>query len=169
MLLRVKLPAADGEPQEILREKTPTHGVQVPPRLQRTGNRARILVVDDEPVIASTMRRALEGHDIYIVTSGRDALELCRGQAFDLVLCDLMMPDLTGMDLYEQLRRDAAGNEKRIIFMTGGAFTPRAKSFLAKIPNAWVEKPFDFDQIQTLVDQYIQSSRSTSDLVVTKS
>jgi two-component system, cell cycle sensor histidine kinase and response regulator CckA len=162
MVLRVKLPAADGEPNEVLREKAPITSVEVPPRLQRTGNRARILVVDDEPVIASTMRRALEGHDIYIVTSGRDALELCRGQAFDLVLCDLMMPDLTGMDLYEQLRRDAAGNEKRIIFMTGGAFTPRAKSFLAKIPNAWVEKPFDFDQIQSLVDQYIQSSRTTS-------
>jgi two-component system, cell cycle sensor histidine kinase and response regulator CckA len=165
MAMRVTLPAADGAPiQEVPREKTPVAGVAVPP-LSRPGpsaGRARILVVDDEPVIASTMRRALEGHDIYIVTSGRDALELCRGQAFDLVLCDLMMPDLTGMDLYEQLRRDAAGNEKRIIFMTGGAFTPRAKSFLAKIPNAWVEKPFDFDQIQSLVDEYIQATRSSS-------
>jgi signal transduction histidine kinase len=115
------------------------------------GNRARILVVDDEPVIASTMRRALEGHDIYIVTSGLDALELCRGEAFDLVLCDLMMPDFTGMDLYEALEKDGMGHEHRLIFMTGGAFTTRARKFLASVPNAWLKKPFDAEEIQMMV------------------
>lgn len=157
LVLTAIIPAADGEP---IVERP--HRVSTPVFEPRRANasRARILVVDDEPVIASTMRRALEGHDIYVVTSGRDALELCRGEAFDLVLCDLMLPDLTGMDLYEQLQHDALGNEKRIIFMTGGAFTARARSFLAKIPNAWVEKPFDFDQIQSLVDEYIHTSRA---------
>jgi PAS domain S-box-containing protein len=159
LILRATIPAADGEP--IAERPQKSLSQQIPPPTS-SASRARILVVDDEPVIASTMRRALEGHDIYVVTSGRDALELCRGQAFDLVLCDLMMPDLTGMDLYEQLLRDAAGNEKRIIFMTGGAFTARARSFLAKIPNAWVEKPFDFDQIQSLVDEYIHTTRSVT-------
>jgi two-component system cell cycle sensor histidine kinase/response regulator CckA len=58
--------------------------------------RGRILVVDDEPVIATMVRRVLDGHDVYLMTSGRDALELCRELEFDLILVDLLMPDLTG-------------------------------------------------------------------------
>lgn len=138
--------------------EAPTRGLRVVPvplePVVLGDRRARILVVDDEPVIAATMRRALEGHDLYVVTSGRDALELCRGMPFDLVLCDLMMPDLTGMDLYEELRRDAHGMEKQIVFMTGGAFTDRARRFLTQVP--WVGKPFDVDEIQAIVQRYFQ-------------
>jgi putative ABC transport system ATP-binding protein len=91
----VRLPPSAEAPVRELRE------VRASLEPARIGDRrARILVVDDEPVIAATMRRALEGHDLYVVTSGRDALELCRGMPFDLVLCDLMMPDLTGMKDY---------------------------------------------------------------------
>jgi PAS domain S-box-containing protein len=136
--------AADGDGAEDRAEQTPPVGV--------TG-RARILVVDDEPVIAATMRRALDAHDVYFVTSGRDALELCRGEAFDLVLCDLMLPDLTGMDLYEALREDRTGRERQIVFMTGGAFTPRARRFLASVPNPWLKKPFDAEDIQSIVQR----------------
>ncbi len=141
---RVLLPACEGLPSSEAKI-----AAEAPAKLS---GRARILVVDDEPVIAATMRRALEAHDMYVVTSGRDALELCRAMEFDLVLCDLMMPDLTGMDLYEELQRDEGGLEKRIIFMTGGAFTERARRFLGTVP--WVEKPFDADEIQAVVGRY---------------
>jgi signal transduction histidine kinase/CheY-like chemotaxis protein len=141
---RIWLPCADGKDEPPLKPKSPE--LPPPPPM-----RARILVVDDEAVIASTMRRALEGHDIYVVTSGRDALELCRGEEFDLVICDLMMPDLTGMDLYEELKKDGKGAERRIIFMTGGAFTQRARRFLASVPNSWLKKPFDVEEIQMIV------------------
>src|SRR5207244_13002216 len=106
---RIWLPAA--QPSLDPPQKPRTADLPLPP-----ASRARILVVDDEAVIAATMKRALEGHDVYVVTSGRDALELCRVEAFDLVICDLMIPDLTGMDLYEELRKDGKGVERRIIF-----------------------------------------------------
>ncbi|MCK6545036.1 response regulator [Myxococcota bacterium] len=147
----VRLPPSAEVP---VRERTEAPGPAAPVELG--DRRARILVVDDEPVIAATMRRALEGYDLYVVTSGRDALELCRGMPFDLVLCDLMMPDLTGMDLYEELRRDARGLEKQIVFMTGGAFTERARRFLAHVP--WVGKPFDVDELQALVQRCFHRS-----------
>lgn len=120
---------------------------------------ARILVVDDEPVIAATIRRALEPYDVYIVTSGRDALELCRGQHFDLVLCDLMMPDLTGMDLYEALSHDGDGVEQRIIFMTGGAFTERAQRFARGVPS--IDKPFGVDELLMVVHKYFGRPQKT--------
>lgn len=146
--LLVRLPAARG-------------AAQVQGRLEEGGGstakesgRARILVVDDEPVIAALVSESLDPHDVYIVTSGRDALEMCRNESFDLVLCDLMMPDLTGMDLYEQLRIDQSGCEKRIIFMTGGAFTQRAKKFLSCVPNPCVSKPFSVEEIRSVVERY---------------
>lgn len=122
--------------------------------------RARILVVDDEPVIAATMKRALDGHDVYIATSGRDALELCRGQSFDLLLCDLMMPDFSGADLFEALERELPGSEQRMIFMTAGAFTVRARRFLSRVSNPWLKKPFEAGEIQAIVKRYLLQKRN---------
>lgn len=122
------------------------------PPLNGGDRRVRVLVVDDEPLITTSLRRALRGHEVTVAMSGREALDvLARDGSFDLVLCDLMMPDLTGMDLYEELRRTHPGAEDRIVFMTGGAFTPKAREFLARVPNAHLAKPFDLPAIRDLV------------------
>jgi PAS domain S-box-containing protein len=122
--------------------------------------RARVLVVDDEEPLGRLIRTILSAHEVTIATSGRDALaRLERADAYDLVLCDLMMPDLTGMDLYETVQKAHPKLSQRIIFMTGGAFTPRAVAFLERIREAGlpcVEKPFRVDDLVTLVDERLR-------------
>ncbi|MCG8555956.1 MAG: response regulator [Proteobacteria bacterium] len=113
---------------------------------------ARILIVDDEVGVAKALQRALRDHHVTIALSGREAIRRLReGPAYDLVFCDLMMPDLSGMDLYENTRKSSPGLERRMIFMTGGAFTNRARIFLETVPNPWFEKPFDIHEVRDLV------------------
>jgi CheY-like chemotaxis protein len=69
------------------------------------------------------------------------------------------MPDVTGMDLYESLRADQGGVEQRIVFMTAGAFTPRARRFLAEVPNPHLEKPFDVDDLERAVQRALRAKR----------
>lgn len=145
-VFRVVLPRAVGD----VSPPAPSPATPTPVGPTRRG---RILVVDDEPVIASFVRRVLEGHEVYSMTSGRDALELCRELAFDVILCDLMMPDVTGMELYERLREDVPGAEQRVVFMTAGAFTRRAGEFLATVTNPVLEKPFEVDELVATVER----------------
>ncbi|HEX3867782.1 MAG TPA: response regulator [Gemmatimonadaceae bacterium] len=114
--------------------------------------RGRILVVDDEQMLIGAVRRMLSDHDVHSVTSPRDAIHRIEaGERFDVILCDLMMPEMTGMDLHAELSRVAPEQAERMIFMTGGAFTIRSRDFLDRVPNARVEKPFDASAIRALV------------------
>jgi CheY-like chemotaxis protein len=107
--------------------------------------RARILLVDDDEALARAFRDDLQlEHDVRVVTSGREALDvLLAGERFDLILCDLMMRSMSGMALYHELRSRSPGLEQQLLFMTGGAFTPRAREFLASVSNPCFEKPFE--------------------------
>jgi signal transduction histidine kinase/CheY-like chemotaxis protein len=115
--------------------------------------RARLLVVDDEPAVGNAIRRALAAeHDVLAVTSGKAALALLeKGEKFDAILCDLMMPEMSGMDLHEALGRVAPRLAQGMIVMTGGAFTGRAQQFLDRVPNQRVEKPFDLQSLRAVV------------------
>jgi PAS domain S-box-containing protein len=113
----------------------------------------RILVVDDEALVGRAVTRVLSGqHEVIACTSARAALEdVARGEQFDLVLCDLMMPDMTGMELHARLGEVAPALAERTVFLTGGAFTATAREFLARVRNARIEKPFEPDQLRALV------------------
>ena len=117
-----------------------------------SGRRARVLVVDDEVPIANTLRELLSlEHDVVAVTSGREALDVVHRSAdFDVILCDLMMPGMSGIDLYQKLREARPGLEQRIVFMTGGAFTARAAEFLASVDNRRIEKPFSLKVVERI-------------------
>jgi len=119
----------------------------------RPGPRARVLVIDDEVPIANTMRELLGArHDVTATTSVRDALAAVEsGRDFDVIFCDLMMPGMSGIELYEELREGHPGLADRIVFMTGGAFTKRAAEFLATTENKRVEKPFSLGLIERIV------------------
>ena len=91
-------------------------------------------------------------HDVTTSTSGSEALALVRaGQRFDLILFDLMMPSVTGMDVYDALSRLVPDQAARMVFLTGGAFTPRAEQFLAEIGDRLLDKPFDVGQLRAAV------------------
>jgi CheY-like chemotaxis protein len=121
--------------------------------------RGRVLVVDDEPALAAALARVLSlEHDVVTETSAQRALALLvGGERFDLVLCDLMMPEMTGMDLYDEVSRVAPGLAETLVFMTGGAFTSRAREFLDQVPNARLEKPIDFGALRALIHGMLES------------
>jgi PAS domain S-box-containing protein len=115
--------------------------------------RARVLVVDDEVPIANTLRDLLgANHDVTAATNVADALGAIRdGGDFDVVFCDLMMPGKSGIELYEELLGREPSVAKRVVFMTGGAFTARAADFLGGVSNRRIEKPFSIGLIERIV------------------
>jgi CheY-like chemotaxis protein/anti-sigma regulatory factor (Ser/Thr protein kinase) len=122
---------------------------------ERVNNRARILIIDDEPLLGQTLRFAFQDkHDVEVASSGREALErLATDSAFDLVLCDLMMPDVSGEHVYRAVSEHTPGLLPRFVFMTGGAFTERAQEFLAHFAGRQLEKPFNIDEVELLLSE----------------
>ncbi|HEY8040055.1 MAG TPA: ATP-binding protein [Polyangiaceae bacterium] len=114
-------------------------------RSLRPAVRGRVLVVDDEPMMARAVQRLLASeHEITTTDDPVAAVELVRsGMRFDAILCDLMMPTMSGMDVYEAIVAVDAEQARRMVFMTGGAFTPRAAQFLESVENTRIEKPLD--------------------------
>jgi PAS domain S-box-containing protein len=119
----------------------------------RTLTRRRVLVVDDERLVGEAIARALsEENDVEVVTEARQALaRIAKGDPYDIVLCDLMMPVMTGMDLYAEVVRAAPKLVGRLVFMTGGAFTPRARAFLESVNNPCLEKPLDTSKLRSII------------------
>ena len=118
---------------------------------------ATVLVVDDEPAVGMAVRRVLRGHDVTIVNSARRALDLvATGKEFDVVLSDLMMPEMSGMELYEELARAHPKIASRVVFVTGGAFTPEAHAFLDRVGNERMDKPFEVKRLRELVERFVR-------------
>jgi nitrogen-specific signal transduction histidine kinase len=137
--MRVLLPAAP-----------PGTEVAVSPRAvgtaaARAARRGRVLVVDDEPAVGLTVRRLLASeHDVELRTRAEDALEaIRRGERFDAILCDLMMPGMKGWELHAALEQVAPDQARRMVVLTGGAFTEGAREFLERVPLPRIDKPFD--------------------------
>jgi len=102
--------------------------------------------------VLRSIQRALGGHDVTVAECGRDALTRLESDAgFDVILCDLMMDDMTGMDLHARLRARSAELAGRIVFMTGGVFTDGARDFLAGVSNVCIEKPFDVVALRAMI------------------
>lgn len=131
-------------------EQIPTH--EEPPATAPTAVRSRVIVVDDEPLVGRSIRRALRNHDVEIYSKGQQAIERLRSDdAFDLVFLDLMMPDVSGVDVYRQITERRPDLARRFVFMTGGAFTAEARDFLERHEVECLEKPFELGQIREMV------------------
>jgi PAS domain S-box-containing protein len=143
-MFRVALPASDAEPV-------------VDPAPPRDRGRGRILIIDDEPELLRSLDALIgDSHEVVTASSGRQALELLRSdRGFDLILTDLMMADVTGMELFEAVRADYPGLEQQFVFMTGGAFTTGSRKLLASVPNRCLEKPFDADELLRTVGELV--------------
>lgn len=117
----------------------------------------RILVVDDEPYILASIRRALRHYDVVIAEGGRDAIRVIESDpAFDLVLCDLVMGTVSGMDVHRWIRANRPGSSDRVIFMTAGAFTSEVREFLAVVHNPVLHKPFDTKTLRWMIAQALR-------------
>jgi PAS domain S-box-containing protein len=110
----------------------------------RDGRRLKILVVDDEPLLVRTLARMLAPHATVTTETAPDrALELVLGDSeFDVVVCDLMMPGLGGVDLHERVAREKPGLAARFLFITGGTTTDRTHEYLERTRATCLSKPF---------------------------
>jgi signal transduction histidine kinase len=141
----VRLPAYQGE--QSVRTKVAA------PIVTPAASRARVLVVDDEPMVLRAFALSLEA-DFDVLTAGAAAEareHISRNGPFDAVVCDLMMPGESGSEFYGWLCAAHPELARRTIFVTGGAFTPRAQALIASVPNAVLEKPFDFQRLRGLI------------------
>ena len=115
--------------------------------------RAHILVIDDDHLITTTVERMLgREHDVVVVSDPHEARRrVASGERYDVLLCDLMMPTGTGMDLHAELVHIAPDQAHNMVFMTGGAFTSRAREFLDEVPNPRMEKPFSIRNLRAMI------------------
>lgn len=120
--------------------------------------RRRILIIDDHRALGVSLQMLFqEEHDVDVVTCSEDALtRLAAGEEFDLVLCDVMMPGMTGMELFRAVEKRAPEMAPRFVFMTGGAVRPDARAFLAHTENQVLEKPFPPEALQRVLSAIAQ-------------
>jgi CheY-like chemotaxis protein len=109
--------------------------------------------VDDDVMLGAIIERVLiRDYDVTLVANGKDALELVlAGGRFNAIVCDLMMPQMTGMELFGELARTRPNLCARMGFITGGAFTVEARTFLDQVPNRCLNKPFAPETLRALV------------------
>lgn len=153
-LFRVVLPPAEGTAPKPRAFPVPARPHAIPAR------RGRVLVVDDDATVARAVHRMLEvQHDVTSVVGGRAALELFdAGHSYDLILCDLMMPDVNGMDVYAYLQARTPHPSASLVFITGGAFTMTAERFLAGCGCIVLNKPVMPEELCDFVQEFLARS-----------
>ncbi|HSN98324.1 MAG TPA: ATP-binding protein, partial [Candidatus Nanopelagicales bacterium] len=134
-----------------------------PPRLagRLSGNRVRVMIVDDEPALVRSLEIILGRHfHVVVAASSTAALHLLQRLEVDVILCDLMMAGMTGMELSETLGAVRPELQSRMVFMTGGAYTDEAHAFLANAQHRCLQKPFSERDVLGVVSQVAAGPRS---------
>jgi PAS domain S-box-containing protein len=144
---RVKLPATEGASDD--RPATPA----VLGRLRR----GRLLIVDDDVNVARTFAILLSPeHEVEASSRPLAAAQrVLSGERFDVIFCDLMMPEMTGMDFHALIAKTLPQQAERIVFITGGAFTPAASAFVASASNTVLQKPFEKGAIDAILARHL--------------
>lgn len=120
--------------------------------------RHRVLVIDDEPLVRGVLAKLLaDTHAVTPCASGSDGLALLATARFDVILCDVMMPGMNGREVYRRIAAEFPGLERRVVFISGGTFTPELETFLDALPNAKIPKPFRLDEVLAIVDRVANS------------
>jgi CheY-like chemotaxis protein len=120
-----------------------------------TTPRPRVLIIDDEPAILAVYPEVLGvDYDVSVASSGKEALAtLARDPAFDVILCDYMMPDMDGRALYERLSRQEPQLLDRMLFCSGGLVSEHAREFVESLPHPMLEKPVPIDALCAAIDR----------------
>ncbi|WP_223646752.1 ATP-binding protein [Corallococcus sp. EGB] len=157
-LFRVELPALT-LPPEAPRPAQPVSAVTEEPAqtVRATRSLRKLLLIDDEPAVGSAVSRLLRNlYEVHVTQDAREALKrLSHGEKYDAILCDLMMPGMSGMDFLVELERLAPELAPRTGLMTGGV-NPQAREFVGRRARELLEKPFERDQLCTFVETLMQ-------------
>jgi PAS domain S-box-containing protein len=126
--------------------------------------RPRVLVVDDEAVLLAVIKRALGAtHEVSTCSDATAALRLLEEQRFDAVLCDVMMPGLTGLDVFERISALSSAQAGRFAFMSGGGYTELALARIEESGRPMLRKPFDPDQLRAFVAALLARGAATDE------
>ena len=122
------------------------------------GKRGAVLIIDDDPFVLSTIRRAMaREHAVTAVTDPRVALaHLDAGETFDVIFCDVTMPYLNGPELFAQISARHPESASRIVFVTGGVTNGDIAHFLAESPNEIIDKPFNLTHLLKVARHFVQ-------------
>jgi CheY-like chemotaxis protein/two-component sensor histidine kinase len=132
-----------------------------PPTRVKTG-RASVVIIDDEPLMCELFAAMLsDAYDVAAFTSPRAALASILEGNFDVILCDVMMPELNGVDLYSRATRERPDVSERFVFVTGGAFTERARVFLRQTGRRTLRKPCERADLVAVIEQVLVSAERT--------
>jgi two-component system NtrC family sensor kinase len=117
--------------------------------------RSRVLIIDDDAAVLRTFQRLLEGEcDVTTTLDARVALEMFQaGSSFDTILCDLMMPEMNGMEFHERLAKLRPAQAQRVVFVTGGSLSAHATEFMARCEVKCLEKPVSLQTLQAAIRQ----------------
>jgi len=136
--------------------------VPAPERPEAPARRLRILVIDDEPLVGKSLMRLLgRRHDVEVCTSAVEALARGDLPRFDVVLCDLMMPGMSGVDFYERVLKEWPQLEGRIGFLSGGTFSERVRRHADLFSARLVDKPFELEKLHALLAELSGGKRET--------
>lgn len=118
----------------------------------------RILIVDDEPDIGGAISIALRkrGHECHVLGAAHEALELLGREQFDLILCDLVMPQMNGAELFEKLKADGNPAVDRMIFISANAEAGYNQTFLERTGRPWLQKPFSLAELSAFIDENVK-------------
>jgi CheY-like chemotaxis protein/anti-sigma regulatory factor (Ser/Thr protein kinase) len=124
-----------------------------------------ILLIDDEPGVQKALRRVLQrsGHDVTVANNGREGLAALEERSYEVILCDMRMPDLDGPGFYRELERRHPHLLSRLVFLTGDALGAEAQAFFAQIDRPRLIKPFNARQIRQIIQQVLEERQCLED------
>jgi signal transduction histidine kinase/ActR/RegA family two-component response regulator len=145
----VELPAMPGGQAQVMRQARRRNST--PPPAQS----ARILIIDDEGLAAKALARILREHRVDIADHAPTGLKMALERPYDIIFCDLMMPELSGMAVHDAVEKNAPLVADRMVFVTGGTFTEEARSFAARHAGRCLFKPFDTSQVKGAIERML--------------
>ncbi len=122
---------------------------------------AKILVVDDEPVVREFVSKVLteEGHQVETVDNAEDALEMVKIKTYRIILLDIKMPGMSGIELYKRFQKIAPSLARKVVFVTGDVMGARTMAFLSKAKSPYITKPFDGKQLNIAINHIFTEGR----------
>ena len=124
-----------------------------PPSSDRHAIARRILVIDDDVQVSRSIARILKSkHEVTIIESPKEALITLKNKEFDVILCDVMMPEMNGLELHRRIRETSQHLASRFVFITGGAFALDAQAELEELSHRCVRKPFTREELLASID-----------------
>ncbi len=157
-IVRVALPPAPDQPTV---RATPTALAEAEPTGRR---RQRVMLVDDEPLVAHSIERLLRrDYDVTIACCGQEAIDhIARGVRFDAIVSDVMMPNMTGIELLEELQRIVPDQAQRLVFLSGGAFTAQTRERLDQLGAPQLEKPVTAKELRACLVRIVRDAGSAA-------